>query len=224
VGKDGPISRPVPGLPALAPGHCVSQHPPAVPTAMVHREMGTLGQGQKSAQSVSPGRRWTPGDIIPEWWATSSRNGRQIPKSRAPADAMTGAPHVARGAWDWGDCATVMQIIGRQSSAAKSSTDYRVSGRSAERDRGNLREWCRYRTTALTNTCAGCLLEGVPIACMRQNDPETSPGPLKPEEVAELQTMLQTDNIAPVDRMTFGMRLAELIMRVRNLSKRRQRK
>jgi hypothetical protein len=59
---------------------------------------------------------------------------------------------------------------------------------------------------------------------MRQNDPETSPGPLKPEEVAELQTMLQTDNIAPVDRMTFGMRLAELIMRVRNLSKRRQRK
>ena len=32
---------------------------------------------------------------------------------------------------------------------------------------------------------------------MAQNDPETSPEPLKPEEVAELQTMLQTDNIAP---------------------------
>ena len=49
-----------------------------------------------------------------------------------------------------------------------------------------------------------------------------SPEPLKPEEVMELQALLQTDNIAPVDRMTFGMRLAEIIIRVRNLRKPRQ--
>ena len=50
-----------------------------------------------------------------------------------------------------------------------------------------------------------------------------SPEPLKPEEVMELQALLQTDNIAPVDRMTFGVRLAEIIIRVRNLRKPRQR-
>jgi hypothetical protein len=50
-----------------------------------------------------------------------------------------------------------------------------------------------------------------------------SPEALKPEEVMELQALLQTDNIAPVDRMTFGMRLAEIIIHVRNLRKPRQR-
>jgi hypothetical protein len=45
---------------------------------------------------------------------------------------------------------------------------------------------------------------------MPQKEQETAPEPLKPEEVTELQALLQTDNIAPVDRMTFGMRLAEL--------------
>jgi hypothetical protein len=59
---------------------------------------------------------------------------------------------------------------------------------------------------------------------MTQKEHETSPEPLKPEQVKELQALLQTDNIAPVDRMTFGMRLAELIIRVRNMRKRRQRK
>jgi len=59
---------------------------------------------------------------------------------------------------------------------------------------------------------------------MRQKENETTPDPLTPEELTELQKLLQTDNIAPVDRMTFGRRLAEIIIRVRNLSKRRQRK
>ena len=54
---------------------------------------------------------------------------------------------------------------------------------------------------------------------MPQKEQETAPEPLKPEEVTELQALLQTDNIAPVDRMTFGMRLAELIIRVRNMAK-----
>jgi hypothetical protein len=59
---------------------------------------------------------------------------------------------------------------------------------------------------------------------MHQKENETTPGPSKSEELTELQKLLQTDNIAPVDRITFGMRLAELIIRVRNLSKHRQRK
>ena len=61
-------------------------------------------------------------------------------------------------------------------------------------------------------------------SCMRQKDHKTSLGALKREEVTELQKLLQTDNIAPADRATFGRRLAEIIIRVRNLSKRRQRK
>jgi hypothetical protein len=68
------------------------------------------------------------------------------------------------------------------------------------------------------------LLRKVPVVRMPQKEQETAPEPLKPEEVTELQKLLQTDNIAPVDRATFGRRLAEIIMRVRNLSKRRQRK
>jgi hypothetical protein len=59
---------------------------------------------------------------------------------------------------------------------------------------------------------------------MPQKEQETAPEPLKPEEVMELQPLLQTDNIAPVDRMTFGMRVAEIIIRVRNLRTPRQRK
>ena len=68
------------------------------------------------------------------------------------------------------------------------------------------------------------LLRKVPVVRMPQKEQETAPEPLKPEEVTELQALLQTDNIAPVDRMTFGMRLAELIIRVRNMAKPRQRK
>jgi hypothetical protein len=59
---------------------------------------------------------------------------------------------------------------------------------------------------------------------MRQNDPETSPDSMKPEEAAELKSQLQTDNIAPVDERTVGMRLAELIIRAHNLSRRWQHK
>ena len=59
---------------------------------------------------------------------------------------------------------------------------------------------------------------------MPQKENDSRPDPLDPEELTELQKLLQTDNIAPVDRITFGMRLAELIIRVRNLSKHRQRK
>jgi hypothetical protein len=64
------------------------------------------------------------------------------------------------------------------------------------------------------------LLRKVPVVRMPQKEQETAPEPLKPEEVTELQALLQTDNIAPVDRMTFGMRLAELIIRVRNVGPR----
>jgi hypothetical protein len=42
---------------------------------------------------------------------------------------------------------------------------------------------------------------------MRQKENETTPDLLTPEELTELQKLLQTDNIAPVDRMTFGRRL-----------------
>jgi hypothetical protein len=71
---------------------------------------------------------------------------------------------------------------------------------------------------------AGLPLRGGAGSCMGQKDRKTSLGALKREEVTELQKLLQTDNIAPVDRATFGRRLAEIIIRVRNLSKRRQRK
>jgi hypothetical protein len=47
---------------------------------------------------------------------------------------------------------------------------------------------------------------------------------LKPEEAAELERALQSDDIAPVDQKTFGMLLAEIIIRVRNLRTPRQRK
>jgi hypothetical protein len=59
---------------------------------------------------------------------------------------------------------------------------------------------------------------------MAQKEHDRRPEPLKPEEAAELERALQSDDIAPVDRATFGRRLAEIIIRVRNLSKRRQRK
>ena len=45
---------------------------------------------------------------------------------------------------------------------------------------------------------------------MGQKDHKTSLGALKREEVTELQKLLQTDNIAPVDRATFARRLAEM--------------
>lgn len=47
---------------------------------------------------------------------------------------------------------------------------------------------------------------------MPQNDREKPSDPLSPEEAAELQRVLQTDNIAPVDRVSFGRRLAEIIV------------
>jgi hypothetical protein len=73
--------------------------------------------------------------------------------------------------------ATVVQFIGR-SSAAKSSTGYRVSGRSVERDRGNLRGMVPISNNSLDPTVvlvAYC--RGLPVASMRKNDPETSPEP-----------------------------------------------
>jgi hypothetical protein len=54
---------------------------------------------------------------------------------------------------------------------------------------------------------------------MAQKEHDRRPEPLKPEEAAEL-----SDDIAPVDQKTFGMRLAEIIRRVRNLRTPRQRK
>jgi hypothetical protein len=48
---------------------------------------------------------------------------------------------------------------------------------------------------------------------MPQKDRETtSPDPMKPEEAAELERALQEEEIAPVDRATFGRRLAEIIV------------
>jgi hypothetical protein len=47
---------------------------------------------------------------------------------------------------------------------------------------------------------------------MPQKDRETSPDPMKPEEAAELERTLQEEEIAPVDRATFGRRLAEIIV------------
>jgi hypothetical protein len=54
---------------------------------------------------------------------------------------------------------------------------------------------------------------------MRQKENETTPDPLTPEELTELQKLLQTDNIAPVDRMTFGRRLAATSVSVGSASK-----
>jgi hypothetical protein len=59
---------------------------------------------------------------------------------------------------------------------------------------------------------------------MAQKEHDRRPEPLKPEEAAELERALQSDDIAPVDQKTFGMRLAEIIIRVRNLRTPRQRK
>jgi hypothetical protein len=44
---------------------------------------------------------------------------------------------------------------------------------------------------------------------MAQKEHDRRPEPLKPEEAAELERALQSDDIAPVDQKTFGMRLAE---------------
>ena len=70
--------------------------------------VGTMGQRrsrQRSPKEASdPGRHHpgTVGGIISEWRAALSRNGRQVPKNRAPDSAeRTGAPHVARGAGGW---------------------------------------------------------------------------------------------------------------------------
>ena len=59
---------------------------------------------------------------------------------------------------------------------------------------------------------------------MAQKEHDRRPEPLKPEEAAELEKALQSDDIAPVDQKTFGMQLAEIIIRVRNLRTPRQRK
>ena len=59
---------------------------------------------------------------------------------------------------------------------------------------------------------------------MAQKEHDRRPEPLKPEEAAELEKALQSDDIAPVDQKTFGMQLAEIIIRVRNLGTPRQRK
>ena len=50
---------------------------------------------------------------------------------------------------------------------------------------------------------------------MAQKEHDRRPEPLKSEEAAELESALQLDDIAPVDQKTFGMRLAEIIIRVR---------
>jgi hypothetical protein len=47
---------------------------------------------------------------------------------------------------------------------------------------------------------------------MPQKDREKSPDPMKPEEAAELERALKEEEIAPVDRATFGRRLAEIIV------------
>jgi hypothetical protein len=70
---------------------------------------------------------------------------------------------------------------------------------------------------------------GLPGRCplvprMAQKEHDRRPEPLKLEEAAELERALQSDDIAPVDQKTFGMRLAEIIMRVRSLRTPRQRK
>ena len=52
----------------------------------------------------------------------------------------------------------------------------------------------------------------MPVPYMPQNDPETRPDPMKPEEAAELERALREEDIAPVDRASFGRRLAEIIV------------
>jgi hypothetical protein len=41
---------------------------------------------------------------------------------------------------------------------------------------------------------------------MARNEHDRRPEPLKLEEAAELERALQSDDIAPVDQKTFGMR------------------
>jgi hypothetical protein len=55
-------------------------------------------------------------------------------------------------------------------------------------------------------------------AGMSQKEHETTPEALKSEEATELRRLLQTDEIAPVDRLSFGRRLAEIITRARKIS------
>jgi hypothetical protein len=59
---------------------------------------------------------------------------------------------------------------------------------------------------------------------MAQKEHDRRPEPLKPEVAAELERALQFGRHCPVDQKTFGMRLAEIIIRVRNLRTFRQRK
>jgi hypothetical protein len=81
----------------------------------------SMGSGQWDRQksaAVPPTRHrigrhhpGTVGGIISEWRAALSRNGRQVPKNRAPDSAeRTGAPHVAQGGWEVVS-ATLTQII-----------------------------------------------------------------------------------------------------------------
>src|ERR1700730_8866680 len=135
LGKDRPLVPTAPGSPLAAPvrlrgliegAPCECQF--GCPIAVVHR-LGTGGQRQKShASRGSSGR-------------PPSGNSPRVPKSRAPAVAVR--PGLLMSRWGAGGSATLVRFLGSPSSAAKSSLGYRVSGRSGERDRGNLREWCR---------------------------------------------------------------------------------
>ena len=73
--------------------------------------------------------------------------------------------------------------------------------------------------------CRGSFAESeVRVSRMRQNDAGTRPRVIEARGSAELERALQSDDVALVDQKTFGMRLAEIIIRVRNLRTPRQRK
>jgi hypothetical protein len=155
-------------IPNSPVGHCLNRHSPAVPQpwSIGDGDIGTVAQvGSRSANDASDRR------------VTSSRNDRQVPKTEPRIARNAPGLLMSRRGAGGVVSATVVQFIGR-SSAAKSSTGYRVSGRSVERDRGNLRGMVPISNNSLDPTVvlvAYC--RGLPVASMRKNDPETSPEP-----------------------------------------------
>ena len=57
------------------------------------------------------------------------------------------------------------------------------------------------------------------VSTMRQKQQDSAQADEERDQVEEQRSLLQTDNIAPVDNANFGKRLAEIIVRASNVMK-----
>jgi hypothetical protein len=126
-------------------------------------------------------------------WASS--------KSRAPVRALAGAPHVAQPGLSQRDthaiyrhpnprCQIKSWLLGRRDHLQAGTHETLVPRQSTAGVLGPF-GWRNFRWPDRI------LLRKVPVVRMPQNEQETAPEPLKPEEVTELQALLQTDKYCP---------------------------